>query len=376
MEALKLSENILRMRREKKITQEELADFIGVTKASVSKWETRQSMPDIMLLPQLASFFQVTVDELLGYEPQLSREQIRYKYRQLSEDFAEKPFEEVFARSRELVKKYYACYPFLLQVCVLWLNHFMLAQTQERQKEILEEVIGLCNHILENSKDTGICRLTVNIRAMSDLQCGRPERVIEALEDTLTMSCCGEENVLLVQAYSMAGDLKKADMTVQVDLYQKVQEMLADGIQMMQLHQTEESVCARIRERIEQVIEVFQVGELNPNTVANFYYQAAIVLWTQRKEQETYEQLEKFIWYALKVLEDKIMLHGDSFFYSFDEWIEQQELGAQGVRDKKLVQESIISALENPFFADLPDRKRIQTLSDVIKKRGKKDAHN
>lgn len=37
---LKLSENIVNLRREKKITQEDLADFIGVTKAAVSKWET------------------------------------------------------------------------------------------------------------------------------------------------------------------------------------------------------------------------------------------------------------------------------------------------------------------------------------------------
>ena len=39
MDKLNLSENIIRLRHEKKLTQEELADFMGVTKASVSKWE-------------------------------------------------------------------------------------------------------------------------------------------------------------------------------------------------------------------------------------------------------------------------------------------------------------------------------------------------
>ena len=66
MNTLQFADNLTRLRREKKVTQEELADFIGVTKASVSKWETRQSLPDILILPQLASFFNVTVDELLG----------------------------------------------------------------------------------------------------------------------------------------------------------------------------------------------------------------------------------------------------------------------------------------------------------------------
>ena len=60
MNALNLAENIIRLCHDKKITQEQLADFVGVTKASVSKWETKQSMPDILLLPQLAAFFDVT----------------------------------------------------------------------------------------------------------------------------------------------------------------------------------------------------------------------------------------------------------------------------------------------------------------------------
>ena len=60
MNTLQFADNLTRLRREKKVTQEELADFIGVTKASVSKWETRQSLPDILILPQLASFFNVT----------------------------------------------------------------------------------------------------------------------------------------------------------------------------------------------------------------------------------------------------------------------------------------------------------------------------
>ena len=50
MSMLKLSDNLAMLRHKKKKTQEEIADFIGVTKASVSKWENGQSMPDITLL--------------------------------------------------------------------------------------------------------------------------------------------------------------------------------------------------------------------------------------------------------------------------------------------------------------------------------------
>lgn len=65
MSFLNLSQNLTRLRKEKKITQEELAEFVGVTKASVSKWETGATTPDIQILPVLAAFFDVSVDELL-----------------------------------------------------------------------------------------------------------------------------------------------------------------------------------------------------------------------------------------------------------------------------------------------------------------------
>ena len=74
MNVFSLPKNLQEFRRGRGITQEELADFIGVTKASVSKWENGQSLPDILLLPQLAAYFDVSVDDLLGYQPQLSTE--------------------------------------------------------------------------------------------------------------------------------------------------------------------------------------------------------------------------------------------------------------------------------------------------------------
>ena len=116
MNSLHLAENMVKLRRKRGVTQEELADFIGVTKASVSKWENGQSMPDIILLPQLANYYDVTVDELLGYELQLSKEQIQRIYQELAEAFATEPFEEVFHKSEMLVKRYYSCYRFLAQI--------------------------------------------------------------------------------------------------------------------------------------------------------------------------------------------------------------------------------------------------------------------
>ena len=67
MATIKINEQIAFLRREKGLTQEDLAKALGVTNQAVSKWESAQCCPDIQLLPELAKLFDVSVDELLGY---------------------------------------------------------------------------------------------------------------------------------------------------------------------------------------------------------------------------------------------------------------------------------------------------------------------
>ena len=74
MTTIRLGKKLIALRRDANMTQEELAAYMGVSKSSVSKWETETTLPDILLLPQLATLFNVSVDELIGYEPQLSME--------------------------------------------------------------------------------------------------------------------------------------------------------------------------------------------------------------------------------------------------------------------------------------------------------------
>lgn len=373
MGELRISENIVRLRHEKKITQEELASFLRVTKASVSKWETAQSLPDILLLPRLAAFFDVSVDELLGYEPQLSKEEIKCLYHRLAEDFAQKPFEEVMAESEALVKKYYSCYSFLMQMCILWLNHFMLAEKPERQQEILESIVRLCEHILEGCKELGICNDAMGIKEMVELQCGKAQEVIESLEEILDPKHISKEREgILIQAYLMTGKLEKADRFSQIVMFQNVMNLIQNGIQLMTIHSQNLERCEKIMARMDSVIAAFELEKLHPNSTANYYYQAAVVYGMHHRENEAFEKLEQCVEQIDRLLEQGIVLHGDDFFNQLDDWFEEFELGAQGVRNEKLVRQSAIEMLENPVFAGM-NQERLQKLKHRLQaKAGRK----
>ena len=72
---LNMGSVIKKLRAEHAVTQEELAAYLGISFQAVSKWETGTTMPDITLLPKLASFFGIRIDELfsVNHEDELER---------------------------------------------------------------------------------------------------------------------------------------------------------------------------------------------------------------------------------------------------------------------------------------------------------------
>jgi transcriptional regulator with XRE-family HTH domain len=74
------SEKFKSLRKKSDLTQDQIAEIFHVSPQSVSRWETGANYPDIEMLPHIAAFFKVTVDELLGTETLLSEQKI-YEYK-------------------------------------------------------------------------------------------------------------------------------------------------------------------------------------------------------------------------------------------------------------------------------------------------------
>ncbi|MBQ7775566.1 MAG: orotate phosphoribosyltransferase [Lachnospiraceae bacterium] len=60
--------NIKRLRQNKGLTQEQLGEVLGISGQAVSKWENQSALPDILILPRLADYFSISIDELMDYK--------------------------------------------------------------------------------------------------------------------------------------------------------------------------------------------------------------------------------------------------------------------------------------------------------------------
>jgi len=84
---IKLGEKIKALRKQKNVSQEVFANYLGVSFQAVSKWENGNTMPDVTLIPAIAAFFGVSTDELFDFNLFEIEKQVEaicheaYKYR-------------------------------------------------------------------------------------------------------------------------------------------------------------------------------------------------------------------------------------------------------------------------------------------------------
>lgn len=350
MDNIRLAENLVTLRKEKKITQEQLADFCGVTKASVSKWETAQALPDILLLPRLAAFFGVSIDELIGYEMQLSREQIQRIHEELTMDFATKGFDVAMKRCREYVKQYYFCHELLEKIILLWLSHEIVAG--EKRDGLLKGAKELCGHILKNSRSIRLCNDIVFLQAIIDLLLGHPEKVVDALEemnDPCRLSVQSEE--VLLSAYIELGHLEQGNDFAQISMYFHVLYLISDACRFLMIHRDDLEKCEETKRRVEAMVRLFNFEKINFYYAAMFVYRMAEVYCFHRETEKAIEQLSYYVeLYEQYLLGKTGFMQEDNFLDRLHIWCKKSILSGNFPREKRTVYNGMLAELVAPVF--------------------------
>lgn len=351
---------IMEKRKEKKVTQQELANFIGVSKASVSKWETGQTYPDITLLPLLAAYFDITIDSLLTYEPQLDNHEIQRIYARLKESLETKSPEDVLATIRSFVRRYYSCYPFVLQMGMFLLNHADLLPGEEKIKTYTKEAQDLFIHVRTQAKDPDLITQALKYEAYTALNLQEFDQVLSILGDQVPVLFPIES--LIAAAQQQKGESKKAVLTLQSAIYQYTTVFLSFLTNYLQLVIDDPDKFSETVSRGKSFEKLFNFQEMHPVALMNFQLSATFGYAQMEDETAALEMLQAFV-EILQGTTFPVVLHGDDYFDQIDEWLEHLEIGNQLPRDSMKVKVGLLEmVIDNPTFAQFEDQEQVQEI--------------
>ncbi len=134
MEKLLIGEVIYKLRKEKGITQEQLANFVGVSTAAVLKWESGTSYPDITLLLTIATFFNVTIDTLLNFKIELSDEEVMDIFNECEKLFSNGEIHKAIDKSKKYIINYTSSYYLKLRIGFLFIMYSWKSTDEEKCK--------------------------------------------------------------------------------------------------------------------------------------------------------------------------------------------------------------------------------------------------
>lgn len=196
---LKLGENIKFLRKTQDITQENLAEILGVSCQSVSRWEAGVCYPDLELLPIIAEIFHVSLDNLIGVDDTTEKEKVAQYLQRFQLAISRGKIDECISTAREGVAEYPHNYTLLNKLMyALFVSGDDTGDIpgwQENREKYDAEIIALGERIMNYCPDQNI-RLEATARlAFQHIEMGRKE-LGRSLYDTLpSKEFCRENQI-------------------------------------------------------------------------------------------------------------------------------------------------------------------------------------
>lgn len=173
---LLIGESIKRLRRERELTQEEVAAHLGISFQAISKWERGDGYPDITMLPALSNYFGVSVDNLLGMDEINKNE----RYEEINLTWTENDQKELHHENVVLMRRALKDFPN---------NHLLLVQlstslekltgTIEERSRYLRESIAVQEQILRYGEDSEVRSATLFNICFAYWKAGEYDKALE-----------------------------------------------------------------------------------------------------------------------------------------------------------------------------------------------------
>ena len=365
MKEIHIGEIITQKRKEKGITQEQLANFLNVSAPAVSKWESGKCYPDLTFLPLLSSFFQISIDELLGYQPFLSKEEIHEIYQTLCKDFTEKPFETVIESIEQYVKKYCACYELQFQMGVLLINHLEISPNRTESLEMARQIF---QRVVAESRDVYIQKQAIHLKATCHMMAGDPQACIETLEPIYEPLIAPDP--ILAKSYAMCGDLKTAQIIAQGYMFQTACAMIDTGKLLTTLYTGDLDKIQAWEKMILQIGDALDFCTVHPAFMFQLYLSMAVVFAQEGEFTKALLYLEKSldISYTKEGFQP-VRMQKSICFDELPQAFSRLNVSIDAPRDEMFIKESMKSLLKSEgMFGALKDEVRFQKILQKLER--------
>lgn len=296
-----ISQRLKELRTEKGSTQEELAGFLSVSIQAVSKWERNESLPDITLLPRIAAYYNVTVDDLLGVDSQRKEEEIGKIWNEVQKLRYQGKNEEQIQLLREKIKEYPNS-AFLLMTLAysLFCYYFQsgIDLSKEDFRKYAEETVELCKRAMKYNKgeDVGIDN---GCRQLLVYNYANLDRYDEAMEIAVSMpDICSCSDLLRPRATK---DMEEIIKQRQANIINFI-DLLNDQMWYME---SREDYSVNQKLELKQMMERVMLEVLGENpcfyNISLFFIKIGIT-WEfikQKRYDEALDALEKAFEYAV-----------------------------------------------------------------------------
>ncbi len=194
---LSIAENIRRLRKERSLTQEQLAEALGVTVGAAYKWENGRSVPEINMLMQMADLFEVSLDALVGFEVRSGGcKALEERILSLQK---EKKFDDASIEAEKALTRYPNNFSIVYRAGEMYyLKGFETGDSGalNRSIELLERAILL----LSQNTDTDISEFSIRAQiAQCLLALNKNDKGLEVLKK---YNACGVNNPLIAFTYA------------------------------------------------------------------------------------------------------------------------------------------------------------------------------
>lgn len=189
---VKLSENIKKFRKERKMTQEQLAEAMGVSVSAVYKWESNQSAPEISLILEMADLFHTSTDVLLGYE--WRNNDAASALDRIVTLTRGKEYEEAITEAEKALKSYPNNFDIVYQSALLYLKLGEDTEHREWNRRAIELLNHACELIAQN-QDDAVSEVSIRTQmAKAHLLLDNTEAALRILKK---YNVCGVNNAMI-----------------------------------------------------------------------------------------------------------------------------------------------------------------------------------